>query len=73
MANDKFFTQQHCDRCHKELGARTTSWFTTECLCIDCSNQETALKDALRRKGRPAVEGCGYLPKLEEEGEKRDE
>jgi len=65
MRSDEFFTQENCDRCSEKLGARTMSWFTTECICVDCSNKETILKDQLRRRGRPVVEGCGYLPKIE--------
>ncbi len=38
---DRFFTQKHCDRCHKELkDGRTMSMFNEECICIECAKSE---------------------------------
>lgn len=65
---DKFFNQTNCDRCTKELnGARTTSWFTEETICMDCSDEETELKKQIRGVGMNPdhFEGCGFIPELE--------
>lgn len=38
---NQFFSQQHCDRCHRELRfGRTMSMYNEECICIDCSTKE---------------------------------
>ena len=38
---DKFFTQTHCDRCHKSLeSGRTMSMFNTQCICMKCADAE---------------------------------
>ena len=38
---DKFFSQNNCDRCGKDLkGGRIMSAFSEECICIDCSDKE---------------------------------
>ena len=38
---DRFFHQQTCDRCGGSLtGGRTMSMFSTECICIKCSEEE---------------------------------
>jgi len=60
-----FFEQTKCDRCGGELTARTTSWFTTETICMGCSEKEDELKKKLIAKGKnPSdLEGCGYIPK----------
>lgn len=66
--SDKFFTQRNCDRCNTSLEgkSRMMSWFTEECLCIDCLDKEKELKNKLREEGTNPneLEGCGYLPKL---------
>ena len=41
MNNDPFFTQTNCDRCNSPLPVRTMSYFTTETICMDCSDKET--------------------------------
>jgi len=52
MKKDTFLTQSHCDRCGKDLNRmRIYSRFTTETLCMDCSNKETELKRKLREAG----------------------
>jgi hypothetical protein len=43
---DKFFTQKLCDRCGSSLEkGRIMSRFTTECLCLSCSEKEKQDKD----------------------------
>ena len=38
---DRFFTQDHCDRCGGSLeGGRIMSRFNTDCLCIECEEAE---------------------------------
>jgi len=38
---DRFFHQQTCDRCGGSLtGGRTMSMFSTECICMKCSEEE---------------------------------
>jgi len=63
--SDKFFSQTHCDRCNKELIARTMSWFTTETICMECSTKENGVKKDLRSRGiKDAMEGCGFIPPM---------
>ena len=60
---DRFFLVTTCDRCHTDLGkVRTTSWFTEETICMDCSKQESEMKMTLRKKHGHSFEGCGYVP-----------
>jgi len=66
--NDPFFTKTKCDRCHGSLATRTMSWFTEETICMDCSDEEDKIKNELRQKGLGSMEGCGYVPKIEEVG-----
>ena len=64
---DEFFAKTKCDRCGGELTVRTMSWFTTEAICMDCSDTEKVIKEKLREMGiKGAMEGCGYIPKPEE-------
>lgn len=43
---DKFFTQNNCDRCGKDLKAgRIMSMFNEDCICLDCKDKETQDKD----------------------------
>lgn len=43
---DRFFTQKFCDRCGGSLEeGRIMSMFTTECICMDCSEKEKQDKD----------------------------
>ena len=38
---DRFFTQKTCDRCGGSLdGGRIMSMFSTECICMKCSEEE---------------------------------
>ena len=65
---DTFFSQSNCDRCGGDLVVRIMSWFTTETICMKCSEKENNIKKALKDAGKdPATyEGCGYIPKVEE-------
>jgi hypothetical protein len=46
MFNDRFFTQNFCDRCRGSLsGGRTMSMFNTQCICMDCKDKETKRND----------------------------
>jgi hypothetical protein len=68
---DKFFTQQHCDRCGGSLKeGRTMSRFSEECICIICSEKETTHKDYKKacdaeneevKKGNYNFGGIGYV------------
>jgi len=64
---DTFFTTSNCDRCNTSLTgkSRKLSWFTDECLCDTCVNDEISLKEKLRKQGinTDLLEGCGYVPK----------
>jgi len=64
--NDKFFTQENCDRCGKKLTARIMSWFNKDTICLECSAKEDELKQQLKDAGKnPSdYEGCGYIPKM---------
>jgi len=65
---NSFFNQKNCDRCQEELdGARTTSWFTEQTLCMSCSDEETTIKNKLREDGEnpDEYEACGFLPEIE--------
>lgn len=43
---DKFFTQEHCDRCKGSLvGGRMMSRFNEDCLCMSCIQKEREHKD----------------------------
>lgn len=68
--SDKFFTQDTCDRCFSSLAgqARKMSWFTEDCLCESCSTKEGELRSALRKEGSSDSEGCGFIPKLKNNG-----
>lgn len=60
-----FFNATKCDRCGGKIAVRTTSWFTEETICMECSQKEQVIKDKLRKMGeRDAREGCGYVPDL---------
>lgn len=38
---DKFFKQNNCDRCGKDLkGGRIMSMFNEDCICMDCKEKE---------------------------------
>ena len=63
---DAFFTKTSCDRCSGGLQVRTTSWFTEETICMDCSKKEQEIKEAIKARGEDprAYEGCGKVPEL---------
>ncbi len=43
---DKFFSQKHCDRCGNSLEkGRTMSMYNTDCICMDCKNEERKRED----------------------------
>ena len=43
---DKFFEQKHCDQCGGNLNVgRIMSMFSTDCICIKCSEKEKQDKD----------------------------
>lgn len=64
MSQREFFEQEYCERCHSDLMVRTTSWFTTETICGDCSMWEEAIIRA-HDESKSALEGCGYIPSVE--------
>lgn len=65
MIKDDFLVKQNCDRCNSMLLVRTTSWFTTETICMECKDKESKIKSNLRRNGiSDAMEGCGFIPKM---------
>ena len=52
---DRFFTQTHCDRCHRPLtGGRTMSMFNTDCICMDCAKAERDRDDYGRARDAEA-------------------
>ena len=56
-----------CQRCGGDLQVSIMSWFTTETICMDCADKEDVIKKQLRDQGKSgAMEGCGFVPKLEE-------
>ena len=62
-----FLTATECDRCGNRLGSmRTTSWFTEETICNECSDKERDIKSKLRAQGigEFTMEGCGYVPEV---------
>lgn len=43
---DRFFTQQHCDRCGGNLEkGRIMSMFNTDCICLACKEAERKRSD----------------------------
>lgn len=63
---DDFFAKDNCDRCGAKLVSRTMSWFTEECICMQCSIDEGILRSKLPNRGTN-YEGCGYIPNPGEE------
>lgn len=46
---DRFFTQNHCDRCYGSLeGGRIMSMFNEDCICMECSKKERQRDDYKR-------------------------
>lgn len=45
-AQDKFFTQDSCDRCNGSLkDGRIMSMYNTQCICLICKDKETKRPD----------------------------
>ena len=67
---DVFFTRKTCQRCGKSLkNDRTMSMYNTDCICLDCADQESKradYKDAVKadheqiEKGNFNNKGVGY-------------
>jgi hypothetical protein len=68
MNNDKFFSQENCDRCGNDLSVRTMSWFNRETICLHCAEKESRIKVLLKHLGEDieAYEGCGTIPDVKE-------
>ena len=62
--SDDFFTKTNCDRCNKPLTSRTMSWFTEDTICMTCSAKESEIKTQLVIDGKGTMEGCGFVPAL---------
>lgn len=46
---DRFFTQQHCDRCGGSLeGGRIMSMYNEDCICMECKRKEQEHQDYRR-------------------------
>jgi hypothetical protein len=44
--DDKFFTQDNCDRCDNDLsGGRIMSMYNEDCICMDCKDRERNMSD----------------------------
>jgi hypothetical protein len=63
---DEFYTQKHCDRCGAELKyGRQMSRFNTDCLCLECINEERQhpdYKKALDAERRAVQNGDYNFP-----------
>ena len=69
--SEKFFSQQTCDRCGGSLNSgRIMSAFSTECICMKCSEAERKLPDFRKavaaeceaiRNGNYHFPGIGWL------------
>ena len=54
---DRFFTQQHCDRCNGSLKeGRIMSTFNTDCICLKCKEKEKQRDDYDFARDREAEE-----------------
>jgi len=61
---DDFFNSTYCKRCGFNLaGGRTMSWFSTDVICLQCSNEEDTIKRNMIKRGvnPDRYEGCGPL------------
>jgi hypothetical protein len=60
------YRQEFCQRCGAHMIASIMSWFTTETICMQCSEKEREIKRKLRSQGiEDALEGCGYIPSVD--------
>ncbi|MBR5355639.1 MAG: gamma-glutamylcyclotransferase [Lachnospiraceae bacterium] len=67
---DKFFYQEHCDRCGGSLEkGRTMSMFNTDCICMNCKRKERERPDYAKaveadiaevRRGNYNFAGIGF-------------
>lgn len=67
---DRFFTQDKCDRCYKNLkDGRTMSMFNLQCICMECAEKERGLSAFTKaqeseleevRKGNLNFKGIGF-------------
>lgn len=66
-----FLFLKECERCGCSLQSRGMSWFTLQTICGDCLRKERALRRQMREQGKDPdrLEGCGYVPEIEEEDE----
>jgi hypothetical protein len=65
---DRFFKVKDCERCGDILErVRIQSWFTEEVICLECSELEKKLRQKAREKGLGDLEGCGYVPRFNDE------
>lgn len=56
---DKFFTQEHCDRCGGSLDdGRIMSMFNTDCICMECKRKETKHPDYAKARDAEHAEVC---------------
>jgi hypothetical protein len=53
-----------CDRCSKENSIQNESWFTSQCICINCSRWESEIIDALP-KSALELENIGHVPEVD--------
>lgn len=70
---DKFFTQKTCDRCGGSLsGGRIMSMYNTDCICMECKNDELKRPDYRKaveadlaeiRNGNYNFQGIGLIDK----------
>ena len=70
---DRFFTQEHCDRCGGSLASgRIMSMFNEDCICMKCSSEERKkpeFKQAVEadveqiKQGNYNFKGIGYSEK----------
>lgn len=62
--DEKFFEQEHCDRCSGDLKIRTTSWFNTDTICGTCSIWEEVIIDK-RKEDKSELEAVGSIPTVD--------
>ncbi len=62
-----FTRKENCERCCEPIGKVTRmSWYTTEMLCMNCTDAEDAFRRNLTNKHialeHHSLEGCGFVP-----------
>ena len=65
--HETWLNQKHCDRCRAELIGRSTSWFNSDTICMNCLDYEFRLKQQMTERGMNLdnYEGIGYVPTLD--------